>query len=378
MRVKSLLSRGFFIGLFLSGTISLAARPVADSVTTISIKAISGLQYDLVRFAIKPEEKVKIIFSNTDDMSHNLLITTPGSREEVVEAAIQLEEKGPSMDYIPKSSEVLWSIPVIAPGETLSLTFTAPKEPGVYPYVCTFPGHGFIMYGAIYVNKDGKMPDINEDKNIPPSRRKANSDNSKKGNKMHHEEVAKPLHPYNPTPPYLYRTYMENASPAAIAVSLPQNVSYCWDAGTCRLRYAWQGGFIDNQTLWKGKPNAVGKILGNIFYKDDVNYPIQIGSSDDAPEVEYKGYRLINRYPEFHYTVNNVDVYELIHPKDDGSGLIRTFKIPNAGQEVIFRSESKELVKYETSVGYWENGQLKLSPAEAENFSITITKKNNL
>jgi putative heme-binding domain-containing protein len=34
------------------------------------------------------------------------------------------------------------------------LSFTAPKEPGVYPYVCTYPGHWRRMYGALYVVED--------------------------------------------------------------------------------------------------------------------------------------------------------------------------------------------------------------------------------
>ena len=38
---------------------------------------------------------------------------------------------------------------------------------------------------------------------------------------------------------------MPDASPASIAVALDDTNSLCWDAGTCRLRYAWTGGFID-------------------------------------------------------------------------------------------------------------------------------------
>ena len=34
------------------------------------------------------------------------------------------------------------------------LSFVAPKEPGVYPYVCTYPGHWRRMYAAMYVVAD--------------------------------------------------------------------------------------------------------------------------------------------------------------------------------------------------------------------------------
>ena len=35
--------------------------------------------------------------------------------------------------------------------ETERLSFTAPKEPGEYPFVCTFPGHWVRMYGVMLV-----------------------------------------------------------------------------------------------------------------------------------------------------------------------------------------------------------------------------------
>jgi putative heme-binding domain-containing protein len=34
------------------------------------------------------------------------------------------------------------------------LKFAAPKEPGIYPYVCTYPGHWRRMHGALYVVAD--------------------------------------------------------------------------------------------------------------------------------------------------------------------------------------------------------------------------------
>jgi azurin len=31
------------------------------------------------------------------------------------------------------------------------LEFDAPAEPGLYPYLCTFPGHGMLMNGIMTV-----------------------------------------------------------------------------------------------------------------------------------------------------------------------------------------------------------------------------------
>lgn len=350
--------------------------------TVIELKVLPGLQYDVVRFTVKPAAAVKLNFTNTDDMSHNLLITKPGARLNVVNAALALEEKGPAMNYVPKSADVLWSIPVVSPDQTRSLTFKAPSKVGAYPYVCTFPGHGFVMYGVMYVSPDGKMPDIKTDPNIPPSRQEdqltaAGSHDMHNQHDMHKMQEPKKVqanHPYTPVAPYLYRIFMEDAGPAAIAVSLPQELSYCWDAGLCRLRYAWKGGFVDNTGIWKGHADAVAKIVGVIFYREITTSPLRIGKADEIPVADYKGYRLVNKYPEFHYTLNGTDVYELILPKEDGKGLIRKFRIPEARKTVwLACAVNNESETYEASSGVWEKDKLKLSPEQARDFSVTIT-----
>lgn len=362
-----------FLVLFVK---QVAAQHESGGVTTISLNVMTGLQFDVVRFKVKPGADVKITFTNTDDMSHNLLITKPGARLAVVNAAIQLEEKGPAMNYIPKSPDVLWSIPLLSTGQTKSITFKAPTKTGAYPYVCTYPGHGFLMYGVMYVTSDGKIPDLKNDPNIPPSRQQDNSAEpaTNEMHAMHHAELPKLQHPYVPAPPYLYRTFMEDTSPAAIAVSLPHNLSYCWDASLCKLRYAWAGGFVDNTAIWKGHADAVAKIVGSIFYRDQTIYPLHIGRQDNAQQVEYKGYSLINDYPEFHYSLDGTDVYELVLPKEDGKGLVRNFRIPNSNKTVWFITNANdEAVRYEGSAGNWDKGTLKLSPQQAKKFAITMT-----
>ena len=339
---------------------------------TISIKVMPGLQFDIVRFAVKPGEKVKLLFTNTDDMAHNLLITKPGTREAVVHAALQLAEKGPSKDYIPATANVLWAIPIVAPDEKASLAFTAPSTKGVYPYVCTFPGHGFVMYGAMYVTDKTELPDIKTDLNIPESRRKGNgSAATMAGHSMHAD---KPAHPYALTPPYLYRVFMEGAGPAAIAVRLPLQLSYCWDAGSCRLRFAWAGDFVDNSALWAGHKDATAAILGEVFYRDKTTYPLRIKDAGAIPATAFKGYRLIDRYPEFHYTVNGVNVYEMIKPAADSSGLVRTFRMPDAADTVWFVFTPGDGMKYASSAGSWEGNKLVLGAEEARSFSITMKR----
>ena len=125
-------------------------------------------------------------------------------------------------------------------------------------------------------------------------------------------------------------------SPAAIAVHLPQDLSYCWDDDACRLSFAWEGDFLDMSDLWKGHFNASAKILGDIFFRDNTDFPIRLGEKAVVPTVQYKGYRLVDRYPEFHYALNGIEIYELIRQKTDGNGLIRIFRIPHADRTIWF------------------------------------------
>lgn len=332
----------------------------------ISLQAISGMQYDPVRFTVPPGSYLKVVLSNRDEMNHNVVFTRPGKRQEIVDAALKLGQEGPRRNYLPDSPQILAAIRVLQPSQTDSVLFRVPRKTGVYPYVCTFPGHGLIMYGAMHVT-NGIMPPIANDVHVPPSRRTSDT-----------EEAAAYTtdsgHPYQPVPPYLYRVLMPNAGPAAIAVSLPHHLSYCWDAGACRLRYAWTGGFLDLTDYWTVKGELHGKMLGTVFYRDKSAYPLRVGEPDHIPIVDFKGYRLVRQYPEFHYVIDGMEVFELIHPKQDGSGLIRTFRIPQANQSIWFVHDPQDGVSYKSSVGKWKNGRLELTSDEAKEYTITMTK----
>ena len=209
-----------------------AVTTVSAAPLKITIGTLPGLQYDKPRFEAQPGQEVVLTFKNSDEMAHNLAIIAPGKRLEIVQAAITLP---PDSNYIPKNNAVLWHTPVLKPDESAELKFRAPKEKGIYPYVCTFPGHGLIMYGAMYVGI--KMPKLAQDQNVSPMARA--------------QSANKNLHAWPHRRPLLYRIFMPDASPAAIAVALPHGVSYCWDAGTCHLRYAWIGGFVDPMPVWR-------------------------------------------------------------------------------------------------------------------------------
>lgn len=108
------------------------AQAVEEIEREIEIKAIAGLKYDLTRIKVKPGERIKLTLKNVDEMEHNLVITKPGSRQEVVDASHKLGENGPRQHYVPLSDKVLWTIPIVTPGESATIVFQAPTIPGKF------------------------------------------------------------------------------------------------------------------------------------------------------------------------------------------------------------------------------------------------------
>jgi putative heme-binding domain-containing protein len=92
-------------------------------------------------------------FENRDIMPHNLVITIPGAMAEVGMAAdaMATQPDAQAKHFVPEMKEVMHATKMLHPGEKESLIFSAPSEPGEYPFVCTFPGHWLIMNGTMRV-----------------------------------------------------------------------------------------------------------------------------------------------------------------------------------------------------------------------------------
>ena len=128
--------------------------PSAAETTVITIKVVKNeMKYDVKSFSVVAGKPIEIVFENPDFMQHNLVITRIGKLEVVGNAATKLaaDPKGADRNYVPDIPEVLFSTRLVNPQETVRLKFVAPKEPGDYPFVCTFPGHWSIMNGIMKV-----------------------------------------------------------------------------------------------------------------------------------------------------------------------------------------------------------------------------------
>lgn len=118
---------------------------------TLKLGTKPGLKYDVTRFEVKAGAKIRLIFNNNDDMTHNVVIVEPGTADEVGNLALQLGLKGSEMNYVPNSPKVLFHTKLMQPGEVESIYFVAPSKPGEYSFVCTYPGHASVMRGILKV-----------------------------------------------------------------------------------------------------------------------------------------------------------------------------------------------------------------------------------
>ena len=328
----------------------------------IQMGVAPGLKFDPPRFHVKPGSRVTIEFFNSDQMMHNMVITAPGARLRVLSASMQMGEAGEKDHYVPDSEEVLWSFPVLKPDSRETLSFEAPGKEGVYQYLCTITGHGYQMYGAMYVSHTGKMPPLDRDPHLPP----------------YYRESAKKYHAYPPKLPTMYRIFMADSGPASIAVALPGDISFCWDAGACRLRYIWKGGFIKVMPHMAGNGNYFAGIVGRIFYRENA-IPLVIHDSGLAKPSKFLGYRIVDGgYPEFNYRIGDIEVRELIKEHGGHPGVERHFNLSgDLPEKTSFLTDEDSGAKYVSSAGSWDAGRLTLSKEEAAAFTVTMMERTN-
>ena len=138
------------------------ARKVRAELGELGVRVIrlgtllERMAYDKETLVVKAGKPVEIILENSDLMPHNFVILTPGSLTEI---GMQSENDAnkpefQARQFVPNSNKVLAKSGLLQPRETQRISFVAPTKPGVYPYVCTYPGHWRRMYGALYVVAD--------------------------------------------------------------------------------------------------------------------------------------------------------------------------------------------------------------------------------
>ena len=125
---------------------------------TVSLTGNDQMKYDKTAFTVPAGAKVTLKFAHTGKMTvtvmgHNVTILKKG--EDALKFGQEIGTNGGTLenDYLPPSirDRVVTHTKLIGGGEKTVDTFTAPTEPGDYPFLCTFPGHYMSMHGIMTV-----------------------------------------------------------------------------------------------------------------------------------------------------------------------------------------------------------------------------------
>ncbi|MEO6525096.1 MAG: PVC-type heme-binding CxxCH protein [Gemmatimonadaceae bacterium] len=128
--------------------------PSTEPALEMAVSVVKGqMKFSLPNFTVKPGQRVRLTLTNPDEMQHNLVIVKPGTTEAVgvLADALARTPDAAERNYIPPTPDVVSSTKLVDAGQSFTLEFTAPRQTGDYPYICTFPGHWRIMQGMMKV-----------------------------------------------------------------------------------------------------------------------------------------------------------------------------------------------------------------------------------
>jgi azurin len=134
--------------ILLSSLLALGLALTVNAAEPVKRVTISG--YDTMKFSVtsieaKPGQQIIVELKNEgsmpkDAMGHNWILLKAGI-DPVAYANAAANAK--AENYQPKAlaNQVIASIGLLGPKERGQTSFTAPKEPGTYHFICSFPAH---------------------------------------------------------------------------------------------------------------------------------------------------------------------------------------------------------------------------------------------
>ena len=132
-----------------------AAFDTRKGLQILELACVPGrLVYTKDTLTVNAGQPVKLILRNPDATQHNIAILTPGTPiEEIGAAANEMAKsiEGFKKHFIPDDQRILHATKLVDPESVAVLRFIAPEQPGIYPYLCTFPGHWILMKGKLVV-----------------------------------------------------------------------------------------------------------------------------------------------------------------------------------------------------------------------------------
>lgn len=135
---------------------SSAGTPAPASGRMIEITGNDTMKFSVTEIRAKPGEALTVQLSNIGtmpkfSMGHNWVLLAKSAN---VDTFVGEAAQAATTDYVPQNrkAEIIASTKLLGPKEKDSVTFNAPKEPGQYVFLCSFPGHYQVgMKGVLIV-----------------------------------------------------------------------------------------------------------------------------------------------------------------------------------------------------------------------------------
>lgn len=90
----------------------------------------------------------------------------------------------------------------------------------------------------------------------------------------------------------------------------------------------------------------------------------------------FKGYRLIDGYPEFRYRLGPYEIRELIKASEDETGTVRSFAIHPFVPVTVSLTPDENAVVTSSAGAVEKDGNLQVDAEQSRSFEITILEKN--
>jgi len=120
-------------------------EPSQSSGRPVEIVVGDNMKFSPAAFTAKPGERVTVVLKDVGQMpkvamGHNFVLMAKGADPK---AYADKAASARDTEFIVPTlkPQVLAFTKLVGPGETAEVTFTAPKQPGAYTFICSFPGH---------------------------------------------------------------------------------------------------------------------------------------------------------------------------------------------------------------------------------------------
>lgn len=129
--------------------------PAGDG-RTINIQSGDDMKFSVTRITATRGERLRIVLGVTGTMpktvmGHNVVVLKKGAD---VAGFVNASAVARASGFIAPAfaPQILAATPLAGPGEKVEISFDAPKAPGTYEFVCSFPGHYMAgMKGVLIV-----------------------------------------------------------------------------------------------------------------------------------------------------------------------------------------------------------------------------------